>query len=78
MFDLKRVPHCKFRQVEGKELLGKTIVQVDDSSVNCLNIECSDGSVYCLESENVCSLAVYEVDTFDRAYLDIYGYGKGQ
>ena len=36
-----------------KSLVGKTIKAIDESNVNCVNIEFTDGTELLLEAENV-------------------------
>lgn len=36
-------------------LVGKTIKAIDDSTVNCKTVTCTDGTVVLLEAENVFS-----------------------
>lgn len=51
-FDFEKVPSMKMRKIEPKTLKNKTIKAVDASSVNCINLQLTDGTIICVESVN--------------------------
>lgn len=50
---IKPTDETKMLNSLSESMIGKTIKAIDESSVNCLNIEFTDGTSLLLEAENV-------------------------
>ena len=49
---VKCITHGKLEVAPFDDLIGKKIVLIEASSVNCFNFQTDDGEIYCIEAEH--------------------------